>query len=139
MMDQDEQPGTPEVVVGAAIIRGGRVLAQRRSRPPELAGRWELPGGRVERDESDVAALRRECREELGVEIVVTGRVGAEQKLPGGSLLRVYSATLSQASPEPRALEHASLRWLTAAQLAEVDWLDADRALVPDLAVLLTH
>jgi 8-oxo-dGTP diphosphatase len=128
--------GTRRVVVGAAIVRDGRRLAQRRAVPARLAGRWELPGGRVELGESEPAALRRECQEELGARITVLGRVGVDVPLPG-SVLRVYSATMTEGSPEPRALEHAGLRWVSGAELAELDWLDADRVLLPDLATLL--
>lgn len=133
------EPRAPGIVVGAAIVRAGRLLAQRRAAPVELAGRWELPGGRVEPGESDAAALRRECREELGALITVAGRVGADQPLGSGSgtLLRIYAATLDAGSPEPVAVEHAGLRWLSATELAGLDWLDADRALLPDLAILL--
>ena len=53
-------------VVGAAIVRDGRVLAARRTTPPEPAGRWELPGGKVEPGETAAAALVREIGEELG-------------------------------------------------------------------------
>jgi 8-oxo-dGTP diphosphatase len=128
--------GTRPVVVGAAIVRDGRLLAQRRAVPARLAGRWELPGGRVELGESEPAALRRECQEELGARITVLRRVGVDVPLPG-SVLRVYSATMTEGSPEPRALEHAGLRWVSGAELAELDWLDADRVLLPDLATLL--
>jgi len=127
-------------VVGAAIVRDGRVLAQRRAAPPELAGRWELPGGRVEPGESEPAALRRECREELGALITVCGRLGADVLLPGsssGAVLRVYRAAVVAGSPEPRAVEHAGLRWVAGRELAELDWLNADRVLLPDLAILL--
>lgn len=124
------------MVVGAAIVRDGRLLAQRRAVPARLAGRWELPGGRVELGESEPAALRRECQEELGARITVLRRVGVDVPLPG-SVLRVYSATITEGSPEPRALEHAGLRWVSGAELAELDWLDADRVLLPDLATLL--
>jgi 8-oxo-dGTP diphosphatase len=117
-------------------VRDGRLLAQRRAVPARLAGRWELPGGRVELGESEPAALRRECQEELGARITVLRRVGVDVPLPG-SVLRVYSATITEGSPEPRALEHAGLRWVSGAELAELDWLDADRVLLPDLATLL--
>jgi 8-oxo-dGTP diphosphatase len=143
--------GRRRVVVGAAIVRDGLLLAQRRAVPARLAGRWELPGGRVEPGESELAALRRECQEELGARITVLGRVGVDVPLPGsaggasdgasgsgaGAVLRVYSATMIEGSPEPRALEHAGLRWVSGAELAELDWLDADRVLLPDLATLL--
>jgi 8-oxo-dGTP diphosphatase len=125
------------IVVGAAIVRHGEVLAARRSRPAELAGRWELPGGQVEDGESEVAALRRECAEELGAGIRVRRRLGPDLPLGRRRVLRVYLATLDPSSAEPAALEHAELRWVGASELDGLDWLDADRALLPDLAAAL--
>ncbi|MGC7097150.1 (deoxy)nucleoside triphosphate pyrophosphohydrolase [Amycolatopsis lurida] len=125
-----------KTVVGAAIVRDGKLLAQQRAWPADAAGKWELPGGRVEPDESEVDALRRECVEELDVAISVGERVGPDVPLPGGSVLRIYAAVLS-GEAEPRAVEHRNLRWLGADELSDLDWLPADRVLIPDLVALL--
>src|SRR3954452_20272603 len=85
---------TVVVVVGAPILDGHRLLAARRNEPPALAGGWELPGGKVEPGEDDRSALVRECREELGVEIALGERVGADWPMPGDHLLRVWTATV---------------------------------------------
>lgn len=125
-------------VVGTAIVRNGLLLAQQRAYPPDVAGLWELPGGRVEAGEADVDAVLRECREELGVEVVVGDRVGVDVPLPGGKVLRVFAATLPEGGGQPRAVEHKALRWLSADELAAVDWLPADRVLLPALRELLS-
>ena len=125
------------VVVGAAIVRDGRVLAQQRAYPARDAGRWELPGGRVEPGESDQAALRRECLEELGVRVRVGASVGPEVPLTDELLLRVYRAELDPPDATPHPHDHQALRWLTASALDTVDWLPADRVLLPDLRSLL--
>ena len=125
------------VVVAAALVRDGRVLAQQRAFPPELAGRWELPGGRVESAESAADALVRECREELAVDILPGDQLGPDVPLPSGHVLRVLLARLAQPTATPRAAEHAALRWVDPTELAELDWLDADRAILPDLVTLL--
>jgi 8-oxo-dGTP diphosphatase len=124
------------VVVATALLRDGAVLAAQRTRPPELAGRWELPGGRVEPGEAEPDAVVRELREELGAEVRVTGRLGTDLPLDA-VLLRVHTAEPVQGSPEPRPLEHAALRWVHAADVPEVDWVDADRAVAADLVALL--
>ncbi len=125
------------MVVGAAIIEGGRVLACERSAPPEVAGRWEFPGGKVEPGEAETDALARECAEELGVRVAVGARVGRDVRMAHGrSVLRVYAARLLHGD-EPKALEHAELRWLTAAELDSVDWLPADVPIVAALRPLL--
>lgn len=127
------------VIVGAAIVRGGALLAQQRSYPPEVAGRWELPGGRVEPGESEVDAVRRECHEELGVEVVVGDRVGAEVPLRAGLVLRAYAARLADPAADPKPLEHNALRWIHASSLEAVPWLPADLELLPALRSLLTQ
>jgi len=124
---------TPLVIVGAAIIDGGRVLACERAEPPEVAGRWEFPGGKVEPGETDLTALVRECEEELGVLVEIGERIGGDIPLASGrAILRVWLARL--VSGEPRPLEHASLRWLGRAELDSVPWLPADAPIVAALA-----
>jgi 8-oxo-dGTP diphosphatase len=114
----------PGLVVGAAIISRGRLLAAQRTAPPEMAGGWEFPGGKVEPGETDQAALARECREELDVDIVVGRQIGADWPLFDGFVMHVWTATIT--SGEPRALEHSALRWLAEAELLDVRWLPAD-------------
>jgi len=127
---------TQPVIVATAIVRDGQVLAARRTRPSAVAGRWELPGGRVEVGEAEAAAVVRECREELDAQVLPTGRLGTDLPIDAG-VLRVHVARLAPGSPEPGALEHGALRWLGVAQLDTVDWIDADRAVLADLAALL--
>jgi 8-oxo-dGTP diphosphatase len=117
-------PMTASVVVGAAVVRDRQVLAARRSAPAELAGRWEFPGGKVEPGEDDAAALVRECREELGVEIAV-GTMLASTRLGDDLQLHIYLVELLLG--EPVAMQdHDDLQWLAADDLDQVDWLPAD-------------
>jgi 8-oxo-dGTP diphosphatase len=126
------------VVVGAALLDAGRLLAARRSAPPELAGRWELPGGKVEPGELPEDALVRELREELGVETEVVERVPGEWPLKSPYVLHVWTARLLPGSPAPQPLEdHDELRWLTPDHLWEVPWLDQDVPAVRELAARL--
>jgi 8-oxo-dGTP diphosphatase len=118
------------MVVGAAIHdAAGRLLAAQRNRPPQYAGLWEFPGGKVEAGETPEAALVRECREELGIEIEVAALVGEVDIAIGR--LAVYRARLVGGEPTPR--EHRELRWLAPDQLDDVPWIDADRPLVERL------
>jgi 8-oxo-dGTP diphosphatase len=124
-----------EVIVGAAIVRDGQLLAQQRAYPAADAGRWELPGGRVEPGEDDRAAVVRECAEELGVRVTAGEPVGPDVALGRSRVLRVYRATLVAGDPRPH--DHQALRWLTAGQLGSVPWLPADRVLIPAMRALL--
>ncbi|MEU6063374.1 MULTISPECIES: (deoxy)nucleoside triphosphate pyrophosphohydrolase [Streptomyces] len=122
------------VVVGAALFDDARLLAARRSAPPELAGRWELPGGKVEPGESPEAALVRELREELGVEAEAVERVPGEWPLKPPYVLQVWTARLRPGSADPKPLEgHDELRWLAPGEIWAVDWLDQDVAAVRQL------
>ncbi|GAA2811845.1 NUDIX domain-containing protein [Saccharopolyspora taberi] len=126
-----------KVVVGTAIVHKGRMLAQQRRYPARDAGRWELPGGRVEPGESEQDAVVRECAEELDVEVTPTGRIGTDVPLDNGMLLRIHAARLVDPEAAPRAVEHHEVRWIDAGELVELDWLDADKVLVHSLRDLL--
>lgn len=133
---QTERP-TPRIIVGAAIIKNGRVLACERADPPEVAGRWEFPGGKVEPGEGEHEALIRECEEELGVLVELGERVGDDIMLARGwAVLRVYLARLVDGHT-PQRLEHAALRWLGRDELDSVDWLPADAPIVAALRPML--
>jgi 8-oxo-dGTP diphosphatase len=125
-----------QIVVAGAILRGATVLVAQRARPPELAGRWELPGGKVAPGETERDALIRELDEELGLrsgDIEVGDRLGADVAVTDSVTLRAYRVRLL--GGEPQAHEHRSLRWITAADLHELDWVPADRGWIPDLAL----
>ena len=122
-------------VVGAAVIRDGRVLASRRTEPPRLAGLWEFPGGKVEAGENDEQALRRELREELQVEAVVGARLGGDVLIGETAVLRVYLCTLT--AGEPVLVDHDEHRWLTVEELFDVAWIPVDLPLVVALSQLL--
>lgn len=118
------------IIVGAAIIQEGRLLAACRADPPELAGWWELPGGKVEDGEEEADAIRRECREELDVDVAPLHRLG-EWPIDADRRLRVWTARLRDGAP--RAVTHRELRWLAAEELYSVAWLPAD---LPVIGVL---
>lgn len=124
------------LVVGAAVLREGRLLACRRTWPEAAAGRWELPGGKVEAGESPDEALVRELAEELGVTVRVTGWLDGATPIRETLELRVATCTVAVWTPYP--LEHDRLRWLGAAQLDDVDWLEPDRPFLPALRGMLT-
>lgn len=125
----------PGVVVGAAIVRYGRVLAARRAHPAAARGRWELPGGKVEAGETPADAVVREVTEELGCQAAVTGRLAGEQPVTEDLSLQVLLAELTGGEPVP--LEHDALRWLGPEELGDVAWLAPDEPFLDELREVL--
>lgn len=135
---------TRRLVVAAVIVDDvaapTRLLAARRSRPLELVGRWEFPGGKVDAGETPVAALHRELSEELGIAV----ELGDELEGPddGGwiitdrHVMRLWFARVADGDPVP-LVEHDELRWLDAEALFDVHWLDGDVRIVEALASVL--
>ena len=124
-----------QIVVAGALISGGTLLVAQRARPPELAGLWELPGGKVAAGESDAAALARELEEELGIQVTVGARLGYDVALGAAMTLRAYLVTRTGGSVQPR--DHRAVRWVTADDLDGLAWVPADRGWVPDLRAAL--
>lgn len=110
-----------------------RVLAARRSVAGALAGGWEFPGGKVEPGEDPVTALHRELDEELQIRV----RLGEELPAPDGGTwplaanlrMRLWFAQVTSGVPTLTS-SHDELRWLSAGQLDDVDWLPADLDIV---------
>lgn len=108
-------------------------------RPPGKAQAllWEFPGGKLEPGEAAEAALVREIREELQVEIVLGARLADSVHNYGAFAITLvpFVATLV-AGHEPHAAEHAALRWCTRAELQELEWAPADVPIVAEYLAL---
>jgi len=125
-----------QTVVAGALIAGNALLVAQRARPPELAGLWELPGGKVAEGETDEAALARELKEELGVDVDVGSRLGADVALSPTMALRAYEVTQTGGTLQPN--DHRALRWITVDELDDLDWVPADRTWLAELRAALT-
>src|SRR3954469_8890345 len=108
-----------QIVVAGALIAGAGVLVAQRDRPPELAGLWELPGGKVAPGESDATALARDTDEGLGVAVSGGARLSAEVPLNETTTLRAFRVTQTGGTLHPR--DHRALRWVTADELDSLD------------------
>ena len=112
-------------VIGDSPAAPRRVFATARGYG-EYRGRWEFPGGKLEPGESPQQALVREIREELDVCIEVGELISTiEYDYPAFHLsMTCFWCTVTHGTP--RLVEAEAGRWLTRAQLRDVDWLPAD-------------
>lgn len=110
----------------ALVERDGLVLACQRSSTMNMALKWEFPGGKIEPEETPVECLKRELREELGVEIAVVRQLPpVTHSYPDFNVtLFPYVCRLIQG--EPALHEHAALVWLPSEALCRLDWCEAD-------------
>jgi 8-oxo-dGTP diphosphatase len=117
----DPVPSGAVHVTAAIVVQGSRVLVARRVRPPELAGLWEFPGGKVEAGEAPESALARELVEELGCEVRVVAfvarSVDSERARP--LVLDAYRCALvsGEPRPDPHDGTHDEVQWVDAAEL----------------------
>ncbi|MPY11878.1 NUDIX domain-containing protein [Arthrobacter sp. KR32] len=129
--------------MGAAVVdsllQPTRLLVARRTAPPEFAGMWEFPGGKVEPGETCEAALLRELEEELGIRAVL----GSEIEGPGHqgwqlnavAAMRVWLAEVADGEPAPLQ-DHDEVRWVLldpSHELEALPWIPADRPILTAL------
>jgi len=121
------------LVVAGALFRDGHLLLARRPEGGPLAGFWELPGGKVEAEETPEAALAREWSEELGVLVEASSPLTFASGAPDGRhvTLLVYLVRLLRGEPSPLGV--AELRWTTPEEAARLPLLPADRPVVERL------
>jgi 8-oxo-dGTP diphosphatase len=126
----------PDMKVTCAIlIQNGLIYCAQRSENMPLPLKWEFPGGKLERGESEVDCIRREIREELGIETEVLRRLTpnvhwvSEQKI-----IELIPFVARQVDEVPiRLKEHLQGKWLRRKELIGLDWADADIAIVREV------
>lgn len=121
-------------VVAAIIRKDGKMLITQRPDDVHLARLWEFPGGKVETGESLGSALRREIREELGLDIAVGDEFySVEHEYPGKTVrLHFFNCVIEEGKPE--ALGVADLRWVLPAELVHYEFPPADAKLIETLS-----
>ena len=121
-------------VVAAVILRGDEVLVTRRPRGGHMAGKWEFPGGKIEKGETPRAALRREILEELGCRVSVGRRICRVCYRYPGKSVRLDFFRCRVLEGEPKGVEGQRVRWVKRADLRKLDFPPADREILEHLS-----
>lgn len=129
---------SPVQVCAGIVLRAGRVLACQRGSEQSHPLKWEFPGGKREAGETLAECLWRELNEELGIEAEVGQELWRTEHLyPGRTSVALVFFRVDRFAGEPRNLIFADIRWVALADLAQLDFLDADRELIARLPGLL--
>lgn len=115
-------------VVAAVVEEAGRFLVARRPEGKRHGGLWEFPGGKVRETEGVLEAVRRELKEELGLDVEGLGRERFRVRDPGSHFLIRFVEV--RVRGEPRLLEHSSLEWRSPAGLLELPLAPSDHRFV---------
>lgn len=117
-------------VVGAAIVKDGKVLCAQRGEGRSLAGFWEFPGGKIEPHETARQALHREIEEELLCEVEAANEVCTSSYDYDFGTVVLTSFVCHLISGAPHLTEHHEIRWVAPAEMPTLDWAPADREAV---------
>lgn len=123
-------------VVAAVITEGEKIFTTQRGYG-EFRDYWEFPGGKIEPGETEKQALEREIREELECGITVGEKLGTiEYDYPEFHLtMHCFACTIR--SGEPVLKEHKAAKWISGEEIDKIDWLPADRQILPAVKALM--
>jgi 8-oxo-dGTP diphosphatase len=122
-------------VVAALIVRGEEILCCQRTEYQALPLKWEFPGGKIEVGEEPAGALERELEEELGIRARVGSKVAQIQHTYlGGNAVELHFFKVEEYEGELQNRIFREIRWVHRRDLPALDFLDADRTLVQQIA-----
>ena len=122
-------------VVAALILRDEEILCCQRTEYQALPLKWEFPGGKIEPDEEARAALHRELEEELGVRAEIGAQVAQLTHVyQNGNAVELHFFAVERYEGELQNRIFREIRWVKRRDLPSLDFLDADKKLVQQIA-----
>ena len=121
-------------VVGAIIVKNGKILCAQRGYDKSLAGFWEFPGGKIESGETATQALKREIREELLFEISDEPEKFISTSFESEfGIVNLTTFICYIKKGIPTLTEHIAIKWLKQEELEQLEWAPADIPTVSEL------
>ena len=114
----------------AVIEHNGKVLAGQRSAFLSFPLKWEFPGGKQEKGETDEETLAREIMEELGVEIEIIQKLPVTTKDQGWREIILVPFVCNLITQDMTLTEHEQIMWLEPDDLQSLDWTEADLGVI---------
>ena len=114
-------------VAAAIIVNNGQALIAQRPLGKHKGGYWEFPGGKIDVGESSEAALIRECREEVDIEVTVFELFDSLRFDYPDKKVHLQFFMVTQFNGKPSGLEGQPLRWVPLEQLARYNFPEANR------------
>lgn len=120
-------------VVSAIIIDSNKNILSTQRGYGKYEGYWEFPGGKVEKNENDYEALKREIKEELEIEINIETffKTIEYDYIDFHLTMNCYICSINRGKPILK--EHKDSKWLNINELDTINWLEADKLLIKDL------
>lgn len=119
--------------VSCAIIQNNeKVLCVQRSASMRMPLKWEFPGGKIDCGETPDSCVVRECKEELGITIVVKKKMSPSTWNYSLFMVTLYPFICVLKAGTIELREHVAARWLMSDELETLDWADADRPVIEE-------
>lgn len=125
-----------DVTCALIVDDQNRLFTAQRSSMMSLPLKWELPGGKIEPNESAEDCLIREIQEELNIEIEVIATLEPNQHAYPTITIRLIPFICRQVGGTIILKEHANFKWLNTNELLDLDWAEAD---IPIINNYLKH
>ncbi len=117
-------------VVCGIIYQQNKIFIARRKKGRDFAGKWEFPGGKVEKEESEKEALNRELLEELGMKVIIGEKIGSNKHQYETFSIVLIAFKCQFVSANYAMTDHDDYKWVESKSLHEFDFTDADLPLI---------